>query len=122
VSRKVENTSVGYSMLKSGDLDRNAIQAIDWDEAKSIKSLTTYSYYPPGASWDYIGYNVRNDLLRDARIRQAFAYALDRKTAIDRIKLGHARQMNSFLAPASWAYSDNVTKYDFNVAKAKQLL
>ena len=122
VYRVVKDATVAYSMLKSGEVDRAGILAIDWDEAKSLKNIQTYNYYPAGPSWDYIGYNLRNEMLKDVRVRQAFAYALDRKTMVDRIKLGHARPLNSFLAPASWAYSDNVQKYDFNVAKAKQLL
>jgi peptide/nickel transport system substrate-binding protein len=122
VFRIVKDATVAYSMLKSGEVDRAGIQAIDWDEAKSLKTINTYNYYPPNASWDYVGYNVRTEALKDVRVRQAFAYALDRKTMVDRIKLGHARPLNSFLAPASWAYTDNVQKYDYNVAKAKQLL
>src|SRR5262249_31110037 len=78
--------------------------------------------YPASASWVYIGFNMKNDLLKDVRVRQALAQAMDRKKFVDAIRQGHARPLNSIFASASWAYSDDVPKYDFDVAKAKQLL
>ncbi len=65
---------------------------------------------------------MRNEMLKDVRVRQALAHAMDRKKVIDAIRLGHAKPINSIFASASWAFSDDVPKYDYEVAKAKSLL
>jgi peptide/nickel transport system substrate-binding protein len=122
VIRIVKDQTVAYSMLKTGEIDEATIQAQDWNEAKSLKNIQTFAYYPASASWVYIGYNIRSEFLRDTRVRQALAHALDRQKMIDAIRLGHARPMNSIYAPGSWAYTDNVTKYNFDVRKANELL
>ena len=122
VYRIVKDQTVAYSMLKTGEIDQSGIQAIDWDEAKRLQNIQAFNYYPASASWVYIGYNMRNEMLKDVRVRQALAHAMDRKKVIDAIRLGHAKPINSIFASASWAFSDDVPKYDYEVAKAKSLL
>lgn len=122
VIRIVKDGVVAYSMLKTGEVDQASIQAIDWDEAKTLKNINTINYYPVSASWVYIGYNTRNEVLKDVRVRQALAHAMDRQKIVERIRLGHAKPLSSIYASASWAYSDDVPKYNFDVPKAKQLL
>ena len=122
VYRIVKDQTVAYSMLKTGEIDQSGIQAIDWDEAKRLQNVQTINYYPASASWVYIGYNMRNEMLKDVRVRQALAHVMDRKKVIDAIRLGHAKPINSIFASASWAFSDDVPKYDYEVAKAKSLL
>ena len=105
-------------MLKTGEIDQSGIQAIDWDEAKRLQNIQAMNYYPASASWVYIGYNIRNEMLKDVRVRQALAHMMDRKKVIEAIRLGHAKPINSIFASASWAFSDDVPKYDYEVAKS----
>ena len=79
------------------------------------------NYYPASAGWVYIGYNIRNEMLKDVRVRQALAHMMDRKKVIEAIRLGHAADQ-LHLRLRSWAFSDDVPKYDYEVAKAKSLL
>jgi len=122
VYRVVKDATVTYSMLKTGEVDQSGIEAVDWEDAKRQPNIQTFNYYPVGANWTFIGYNMRNDLLKDVRVRQALAHAMDRRKFIDAIRLGHAKPINSIYASASWAYTDDVPKYEFDVARAKQLL
>jgi peptide/nickel transport system substrate-binding protein len=75
-----------------------------------------------GTRLAYLGFNVRDPILKDARVRQAIAYALDRQPMIDYLWRGQARPARSVLPPQSWAYNGNVAAYDHDVAKANQLL
>jgi peptide/nickel transport system substrate-binding protein len=109
-------------MLKTGEVDQATVQAIDWDEAKRQRNIQTFDYYPAIANWTYIGFNLRHEPLKDVRVRQALAHAMDRKKFIEAIRLGHAKPLNSIYASASWAFSDDVPKYEYDVARAKQLL
>lgn len=76
----------------------------------------------PGTRLAYLGFNVRDPILKDVRVRQAIAYALDRRPMIDYLWRGEAQPARSVLPPQSWAYNDNVPTYDHDPIKARQLL
>lgn len=122
VTRIVADQTVEFSMLKAGEVDQAGLRAEDWDEARRLSHVNTINYYPASASWTYIGFNLRNEILKDLRVRQALAHAIDRQTLIQRIRLGHARPINSIFAAASWAYTDDVPKVTYDPEKAKRLL
>ena len=50
------------------------------------------------------------------------AYAIDRRPLIHYLWRDFARPANSVLPPESWAYDGNTAKYDFDPAKARELL
>jgi peptide/nickel transport system substrate-binding protein len=76
----------------------------------------------PGTVLSYIAFNLRDPLLRDVRVRQAIAYAIDRGPLIEYIGRGFARPASSVLPPQSWAYDADRSPYPHDPAKAKQLL
>jgi len=76
----------------------------------------------PGTRLAYLGFNLRDPILKDVRVRQAIAYALDRRPMIQYLWRGEAEPAKSVLPTQSWAYDGNVISYDHDPAKAKQLL
>src|SRR5581483_9070446 len=76
----------------------------------------------PGTRLAYLGFNLRDPILKDVRVRQAIAYALDRRPMIQHLWRGEAEPAKSVLPTQSWAYDGNVISYDHDPAKAKQLL
>jgi len=75
-----------------------------------------------GTRLAYLGFNLRDPILKDARVRQAIAFALDRIPMIEYLWHGQAAPARSVLPVQSWAYNANVASYDHNIAKANQLL
>jgi peptide/nickel transport system substrate-binding protein len=75
-----------------------------------------------GTRLAYMAFNLRDPILKDVRVRQALAYALDRRPLIDFLLGGEARPADSVLPPESWAYDPRVAKYLYDPAKARQLL
>jgi len=75
-----------------------------------------------GTRLAYLGFNLRDPILKDARVRQAIAYALDRQPMIEYLWRGDAQPARSVLPPQSWAYNGDVPSYDHNLHKANQLL
>src|ERR1700680_2349485 len=61
-----------------------------------------------GTRLAYLGFNLRDPILKDARVRQAIAYALDRRPMIEYLWRGEAEPARSVLPPQSWAYNGNV--------------
>jgi peptide/nickel transport system substrate-binding protein len=76
----------------------------------------------PGTVLAYLAFNTRDPILKDARVRQALAYAIDRGPMIHYLLRDFARPAYSLLPPESWAYNGDVPHYDHNPERARQLL
>jgi peptide/nickel transport system substrate-binding protein len=76
----------------------------------------------PGTRLAYLGFNLRDPILKDVRVRQAIAYALDRGPMIEYLWRGQAQPARSVLPAQSWAYNGNVPAYEHDPDKARQLL
>ena len=75
-----------------------------------------------GTEVQYMGFNLRDPILKDVRVRQAIAYAIDRQPMIQYLWRGQAQPARSVLPPQSWAYNGDVPIYDHDLSKANQLL
>ena len=75
-----------------------------------------------GTRLAYLGFNLRDPILKDARVRQAIAYALDRKPMIEYLWRGLAQPARSVLPAQSWAYNGDVPAYEHDSEKARQIL
>jgi peptide/nickel transport system substrate-binding protein len=76
----------------------------------------------PGTTLQYLAFNLRDPILSDVRVRQALAYAIDRKPLIDYLWQGLARPADSILPPEAWAYDGAVAHYEHDPAKARAML
>jgi len=76
----------------------------------------------PGTILSYMAFNTRDPVLRDVRVRQAIAYAVDRGPLLQYIWRGFAQPALSVLPPQSWAYDANVATYPHDPEKARQML
>jgi peptide/nickel transport system substrate-binding protein len=75
-----------------------------------------------GVDYAYIGFNMRDPVLKDLRVRQAIAHAVDRQAIVDYLRRGFARPADGVLASMGWAYEPNVARFGYDVARAKALL
>ena len=78
--------------------------------------------HAPGTVLQYLAFNTRDPILKDVRVRQALAYAIDRAPMIHYLLRDFARAAYSLLPPESWAYNGDVQRYDYNPDRARQLL
>ncbi len=76
----------------------------------------------PGTRLAYLAFNLRDPILKDVHVRQAIAYALDRKPMTEYLWRNEAQPARSVLPPQSWAYDGNVETYDHDPGKARTLL
>jgi len=75
-----------------------------------------------GTRFAYLGFNLRDPILKDVRVRQAIAYVLDRKPMVEYLWRGQAELARSVLPTQSWAYNGAVPAYEHDPEKAKRLL
>lgn len=72
--------------------------------------------------YTYLGYNLRNPLFQDIRVRQALNYAVDKNEIIKGVLLGLGRVCTGPFVPESWAYNQEVRPKEFSPARAKEIL
>ena len=75
-----------------------------------------------GTEVQYLGLNLRDPLLKDLRVRQAIASAINRDLIIRTLQLGKAQPSDSLLPTSHWAWTGDVPKYPYDPAKSAQLL
>jgi peptide/nickel transport system substrate-binding protein len=76
----------------------------------------------PGTVLAYLGFNLRDPILRDVRVRQAIAHSLNRRPMIEYLWRSEAQLAQSILPPQSWAYKGDLPVYEYNPEQARQLL
>ena len=76
----------------------------------------------PGTVLAYLTFNLRDPILKDVRVRQALAHAIDRKPILHYLFGDAGRLADSVLPPQHWAYTGDVAHYDYNPAVANQML
>ena len=76
----------------------------------------------PGSSLQYISFNTEDRVLKDPRVRQAIAYAINRPLIIHSLWRDRARLADSILPRQHWAWSGKVAHYAYDPAKSQALL
>jgi peptide/nickel transport system substrate-binding protein len=104
----------------SADVAQNALTPdMTWSMRRDSKlAIVTV----PGTEVQYLTFNLRDPYLRDVRVRRSIAYAMNRPLIIDTLLRGEARPADSLLPPDQWAYSGDVTHYNYDPEKARSLL
>ncbi|MDR3736961.1 MAG: ABC transporter substrate-binding protein [Acidobacteriaceae bacterium] len=104
----------------SGDVEVNSLPMDALPELARRRDLAIDAQ--PGTQIQYIAFNLRDPVLRDVRVRQAIAFAIDRDTIIRNLLGSHARPAASLLPASHWAWTGDVARYDYDPARAEQLL
>lgn len=75
-----------------------------------------------GTTFQYLGINLTHPILRQLKVRQALAYAIDRERIIHHLLKDAAIAANGLISPLNEAYDDSVASWPYDPAKAKRLL
>ena len=70
----------------------------------------------------YVGFDVKNPLLSDVRIRQAVDLAIDRNALSTRLLRGLGKPSGQVVAPVTFGYAADIEPSPFDPARAKQLV
>jgi peptide/nickel transport system substrate-binding protein len=106
----------------SGDLESNAITLDMVHALRDAPNLRTET--GPSSVVVYMNFNVEDPALKDRRVRQAIACAIDRQAIVNALWLGHARLASSLLPPGHWARAEDaqLAQYAHDVARSQALL
>ena len=76
----------------------------------------------PGLDFSYLGFNMRDAVVSDKRVRHAIGYATNRDAIVKYLRRDLAHLATSLLPPRAWAYEPDIFMFTYNPGKAKQLL
>ncbi|MDA1307566.1 MAG: ABC transporter substrate-binding protein [Acidobacteria bacterium] len=75
-----------------------------------------------GTDYAYMGFNLRDPVLQDRRLRQAIGYAVDTSAIVDHLRQGLAAQAAGIVPPMSWAHNPDTFRFTRDLDKARALL
>jgi peptide/nickel transport system substrate-binding protein len=104
----------------SADLEINALtldMVLTLEKEPSLQQLRG-----PGTVLAYLAFNLHDPILKDVRVRQALAFAIDRRPMIHYLMRDFARPAVSVLPPESWAYNSGLAAYPYDPARAREIL
>ena len=117
----VPDTTTRALELRKGSADI-AISALTSDMVLTLERESHLQVLrAPGTIVAYLAFNMRDPILKDVRVRQALAYAIDRAPMIHYLMRDFARPAYSLLPPGSWAYNGD-GRVKFQPDRARQLL
>jgi peptide/nickel transport system substrate-binding protein len=93
-------------------------------EVSKLKGSGTFVRQYPDLGYYDVRFNDRPDhLFGDTRVRQAFAYAIDKEALVKEVTGGAGTPVWGDILPTSWAYdSSAAVRYKQDLDKARQLL
>jgi len=119
-----QQPTVAYESLKSGRANWvRQLPPAQYAEAKANPDLDVKQWVPANASYRTLEFNMARPLLADHRVREALSVAINRADLIDLAEQGLATPQYGFVQPTNQKWvNPAVSKYDFNMDRARQLL
>jgi peptide/nickel transport system substrate-binding protein len=118
----VANYEAMSSSFKSGDTDLLLTSLNDWDWSKFTSRKDVESYKFNSSIYEFLGLNLSNTLFKEDAVRKAIMYGINRQDMVNKIYAGNATISNSPVHQQSFFYNDEMEKYEYNTAKAKEIL
>jgi peptide/nickel transport system substrate-binding protein len=107
------------------ELRAGTVQGIDFPAPADRKALADEGFQViarPAFNILYLGLNQKNPKLKDLRVRQAIAYALNREQLVQTKGPSGSTVASQFMPDTVLGYAPDAQKYEYNPDKAKQLL
>jgi peptide/nickel transport system substrate-binding protein len=122
VFKIVPDAMVRVLEFKNGSIDflQNDIEPdmLPWVSRNTDASIQSHQ----GTTFQYIGINFRHPILRELKVRQAIAHAIDREGIIRHLLKGLGTPATGLLSPLNWAYERAVDSWPYDPERAKRLL
>ena len=101
--------------LLQGDLPPELVKYLQSQPEINVKTSV-------GANYSYLGLNMQDVNLKQQKVRQAIAHAINRAEIIQKVMVRNTRIAGAILPPEHWAGNANLTPYDYNPQLSKKLL
>lgn len=85
-----------------------------------VENWRKYKYL--ASAYTYLGLNLKSPFFKDKKVRQALAYAVDRRGIVKGALLGMGEPSFGPYKPGTWVYNEALAPWPYDPARARQLL
>ncbi len=124
VYRIIPDSSTMFMELKAGGVDMMGLSPVQYQrETGSTRFREGFGKYRyPASAYTYLGYNLKNPLFSDRRVRQAITSAINKDEIIHGVLLGMGQIAHGPYKPGTLAFNPGIKDFDYNPERAKRLL
>jgi peptide/nickel transport system substrate-binding protein len=122
--RFILDSTVLQANVIANQIDVTETNNFSLDQMVEIEKRNTQqkTYYTPALIWEHIDINVENEWLKDKRVRQALAHSINREELSQKLFYGKQPVAHTWLPERHEATNKDVKKYNYDPARARQLL
>lgn len=119
--RAIEDQSAAVISLETGDIDAYVdLNQSNFNLIESNENLELH--LGPSFGYQYVAFNCSKAPFDNVKVRQALAHAVDKTAMVMGINDGVGDIIDTIASPDMVGYTEDITKYDYNLETAKQLL
>ncbi|HEV8660566.1 MAG TPA: ABC transporter substrate-binding protein [Thermoanaerobaculia bacterium] len=99
------------------------INSVPYDQVEQFKNNGDFKVMTShGGAYQYIAFNLRDPILKNKKVRQAIATAIDRNRIVRDLLHGYGAVTDTMFPPGHWARADNLPSFNYDKAKTMQML
>jgi peptide/nickel transport system substrate-binding protein len=130
ILKVVPDLNVAFAALERGELDafvfRGIVGGVPWPVIERLKKNPAFVVNEfPVSSVQNIHFYMDHPVLRNQKVRQALAHAIDRQAVINNVLFGKGVIINNPVVSPTFGtelYNPNARQYEYDPAKAARLL
>lgn len=124
ITRIIPDTATMFLELRAQNIGMMGLTPLQYtrqtDNNLFKENFNKYRYL--SFAYTYLGYNLKNPLFTDKRVRQAISYAINKNEIVSGVLLGLGKPATGPYKHGTWAHNDKVKTYNYDPAKARELL
>ena len=121
IFRPIADNAARLQALQNGEID--GYDLVEPQDIPTIEGDTALQLLNrPAFNVAYVGINQSIPPMDKLEVRQALAHGLNRQEVVDSFYSGRGQVAKEFMPPEVEGYADDVTEYEYDPAKSKELL
>jgi peptide/nickel transport system substrate-binding protein len=121
IIRNIPNNSARLLALSAGEIQ--GMEGLEPRDVAAVKDNPNFKLIlRPANTTGYVAFNYNVEEFKDAKVREAFATAINKQAIVDAFYGGTGLVTNQFQPPALWGYNPDIVDRPFDTEKAKALL
>jgi peptide/nickel transport system substrate-binding protein len=124
ITRIIPDTATMFLELRAQNIGMMGLTPLQYtrqtDNNLFKENFKKYRYL--SFAYTYLGYNLKNPFFMDKRVRQAISYAINKDEIVSGVLLGLGKPATGPYKHGTWAHNDKVKTYNYDPAKARELL
>ncbi|MBI1979579.1 MAG: peptide-binding protein [Elusimicrobia bacterium] len=121
VFRIIPDNAVEFLELRNKTIDTMVLTPDQYRAYEEFFDGYKRFRFPRGA-YSYFGFNLKNPLFQEKRVRLAIAHAIDKKALVNGVLLGMGQSATGPFLPLSWSFNPEVKDFEYLPELSKKIL